>query len=31
MAFDMPLDVQVDEIVKRIDTYLNEKQFWIMR
>lgn len=31
VAFDMPLDVQVDEIVKKIDTYLNEKQFWIMR
>lgn len=27
VAFDMPLDVQVDEIVKKIDTYLNEKQF----
>lgn len=27
VAFDMPLDVQVDEIVKQIDTYLNEKQF----
>ena len=27
VAFDMPLDVQVDEIVKEIDTYLNEKQF----
>lgn len=27
VAFDMPLDVQIDDIVKKIDSYLNEKQF----
>lgn len=27
VAFDMPLDVQVDDIVKEIDSYLNERQF----